>query len=77
MGLDPVSWALIGTAAAGAYSAYSASQNKPPEARPSSPPAIVSTQGPDMAKKRKQYKPAAQIITDQDLRLGVSGRLGK
>ena len=39
-------------------------------------PPTLQTGGPDAAKKRKAYRPAAQLFKDEDLRLGTAGKLG-
>jgi len=74
MGLETLAYmAIIGGAG---YSAYTASQQKAPEAITPSPPA---TEPKDMGRKpaKKYPRGPAQLFSDDDLRLGVAGKLGK
>jgi len=75
MGLDPVSWALI-AGGVGAGATLSSVAKKAPTAKtPGAPPAPVDA-GEGAGKKRRVYRPAAQLFGDQDLRLGIGGKLG-
>lgn len=74
MGFDPASLALIGSLVAGGVTAYTASQNKPPKPKVIAPAAIAAG-GEDVAKKVRKYKPA-QLFKDEELRLGMTGKLG-
>ncbi len=80
MGFDPASlmaYAAIASAAAGvgsaAYTMTRPSPKAPP--KPGAPPTPVEG-GPETGKKRKAYRPAAQLFKDEDLRLGAAGKLG-
>jgi len=74
MGLEELAYAAI-IASAG-YGAYATSQQKAPKAITPSPPA---TEPKDMGRKpaKKYPRGPAQLFSDDDLRLGVAGKLGK
>lgn len=55
---------------------YSAMSKKTPNPKPTGAPPTPIEAGEETAKKRKQYRPAAQVFRDEDLRLGMSGKLG-
>ena len=68
---------LLAAGIGAAATIYGATQarKKPGAPSPGAPPVPVDG-GPDAAKKRKAYRPAAQLFRDEDLRLGVAGKLG-
>jgi len=77
MGFDPISWAMIASAAVGAGTAiYGATRKSPGAPAPGAPPAPVEGGPETLAKKRKAYRPASQLFRDEDLRLGAAGKLG-
>jgi len=49
---------------------------KAPKPKPIEAPPTPIEAGEETAKKRRQYRPAAQVFKDEDLRLGMSGKLG-
>lgn len=69
---------LIAGLAMGGYSAYKAATAKAPSPQtPGAPPAAVEGgYDPGVGKKTRKYRPAAQMFRDEDLRLGVAGKLG-
>jgi hypothetical protein len=73
MGFDPISIGLM--VGMGAL-AYGASQKKTPEPSVIAPPAVQPGGGVDVGKKVRKYRPAAQLFKNDDLRLGMAGKLG-
>jgi len=74
MGLETLFYAaMIGGAG---YSAYTASQQESPKPITPSPP---PTSPKDVGRKplKKYPRGPAQLFSDDDLRLGVAGKLGK
>ena len=74
MGFDPVTIGLIVGMGYMGYQASQASKTPSPKT-PGAPPAPVEG-GASEGKKVRKYRPAAQMFRDEDLRLGVAGRLG-
>lgn len=74
MGLEAVTAGLLaGSLGLGIYSAT----KKPKAAAPTGlPPAPIDGTLDASGKKRKAYRPAAQVFQDEDLRLGAAGKLG-
>jgi len=75
MGLDPVSWALIAGGLGAGATVASMGKKAPTVKTPGAPPVPVDA-GEGASKKRRVYRPAAQLFEDQDLRLGIGGKLG-
>jgi len=76
MGADPFSLALLATTAFSGYSAYKQSRKKP-EATVMTPPTEMVDETDTGKKKTKKYpRGPAQLFNDEDLRLGVGGKLG-
>lgn len=77
MGADPITGPLLYIAMAGA-SAYAASEQRKSAPKPKTPgaPAAPVDSAEETAKKRKAYRPAAQMFQNEDLRLGAAGKLG-
>jgi len=71
MGFEAIPLAIM--AAAGVYGATQSKASKP---KPVAPVAAPVGGEEITSKKRKQYRPAAQLFSNEDLRLGISGRLG-
>ena len=76
MGFDPISVGLM--VGLGAYGAASANKDRPRREPMSQLPATPVEGGfqADAGSKARKYRPAAQLFKDEDLRLGVAGRLG-
>jgi len=73
MGLELLTLAGLGFSA---YSGYKASRQKP-KSPPVSPPAVPqSGEEAEQKTKVRKYRPAAQLFSDEELRLGRGGRLG-
>ena len=66
---------LLAAGLGAAATIYSATRKSP---TPRISPAPVPQEGgpESMAKKRRAYRPAAQLFRDEDLRLGPAGKLG-
>lgn len=68
---------MAATAIVGAgMSIYSATKKPPSPPKEQGAPATPVTGGEETGKKRKAYRPAAQLFDDKDLRLGQAGKLG-
>lgn len=73
MGIEAI--ALGALAATGVGTSIAGMMNKPKPPTPGAPP-TPQTGGEETGKKRKAYRPAAQLFKDEDLRLGTAGKLG-
>jgi len=75
MGMDPFTIAEIGIMA---VSAYGATKSKKPRDPAPVHTTVTKTAGEQKggARQVKKYRPAAQTFGDDDLRLGMAGRLG-
>ena len=74
MGLEAITVGLMaGSLGLGIYGATQKSKKSAPVGVP---PAPVAGTEDKTGKKRRAYRPAAQLFKDDDLRLGSAGKLG-
>jgi hypothetical protein len=73
---DPITLGLAISSIAGAGVGISQALKKPPKPKPVSPPPTPDNAVGVEGKKIKKYRPAAQLFRDEELRLGVGGKLG-
>lgn len=72
MAFGPMTFPLLGLGLA----AYSMTRKPPPVPKPGPPPTMQEGE-PTTKHKPRKYRPAAQVFSDEDMRLGPVGQLGR